>query len=93
MNFYEKHVLPHEWLASWNITACNAGAVGRALLRHRAGQWPRADQRLAIFAATATARISRPRRRPARTDSAVDYTAGYVLVNGGGNIAKHRVFR
>ncbi|MGZ4988370.1 MAG: carboxypeptidase-like regulatory domain-containing protein, partial [Limisphaerales bacterium] len=27
MNFYEKHVLPHEWIASWNTNSLNAGTV------------------------------------------------------------------
>src|SRR6185295_14848241 len=85
MNFYEKHVLPHEWIASWSSNSLNAGAVAvrcYAIARIN-GRSPTStsdicgDSGCQNFKATSSS---------SSTDKAVDYTAGYVFVNASGNI-------
>ena len=86
MNFYEKHVLPHEWIASWSSNSLNAGAVAvRCYAIGRVnGRSPTSDYDICgssdcqNFKATSSA---------TSTDKAVDYTAGYVMLNANGNIA------
>lgn len=85
MDFYEKHTLPHEWIASWNSNSLNAGSVPvrcYAIARIN-GRGPDTDfdicgdSNCQNFKATVSA---------SSTDKAVDYTAGYVVVNASGNI-------
>ncbi|MGZ5567205.1 MAG: carboxypeptidase regulatory-like domain-containing protein, partial [Limisphaerales bacterium] len=85
MNFYEKHTLPHEWIASWNTNSLNAGTVAvrcYAIARVN-GRGPTTDYDICgdsncqNFKATSSS---------TSTDRAVDYTYGYVVVNANGNV-------
>jgi hypothetical protein len=85
MDFYEKHTLPHEWIASWGDNSLRAGAIPvrcYAIARINA-RGPDTDYDICgnsdcqNFKATSSS---------TSTDNAVDYTAGYVVVNSNGNI-------
>lgn len=85
MDFYEKHTLPHEWIASWDSNSLRAGAIPvrcYAIARIN-GRGPDTDYDICgnsdcqNFKATSSS---------TSTDNAVNYTAGYVVVNSNGNV-------
>ena len=85
MNFYEKHTLPHEWIASWSSNSLNAGAVAvrcYAIARVN-GRAPTSNYDICGDSGCQNFKVT---ASSTSTDRAVDFTAGYVLVNGGGNI-------
>jgi hypothetical protein len=85
MNFYEKHVLPHEWIASWNSNSLNAGAVPvrcYAIARVN-GRGPDTDYDICGDSNCQNFKVN---VSSTSTDRAVDYTAGYVVVNSSGNV-------
>lgn len=85
MNFYEKHVLPHEWIASWNTNSLNAGAVPvrcYAIARINA----RAPDSDFDICGDSNCQNFKANVSSSSTDGAVDYTAGYVVINGSGDI-------
>ena len=86
MNFYEKHCLPHEWIASWSSNSLNAGALavrGYAIARING----RSPTSASDICGDSNCQNFKPTSSSSSTDKAVDYTAGYVLVNGSGNIS------
>lgn len=86
MNFYEKHVLPHEWLASWSSNSLNAGSIavrGYAIARING----RAPTSAYDICGSSDCQNFKVNASSSSTDKAVDYTAGYVLINANGNIA------
>ncbi len=85
MNFYEKHVLPHEWIASWNSNALNAGSVPvrcYAIARVNA----RAPDSDFDICGNSDCQNFKVNVSSTSTDRAVDYTSGYVVVNSSGNV-------
>jgi len=85
MNFYEKHVLPHEWIASWNSNALNAGSVPvrcYAIARVN-GRAPDSDFDICGNSDCQNFKVN---VSSTSTDRAVDYTSGYVVVNSSGNV-------
>jgi hypothetical protein len=90
MDFYEKHVLPHEWIASWNSSpggsnSLNAGAVAvRCYAINRVNN--RAADSQFDICGDSNCQNFKPTSSSASTDKAVEYTAGCVLLNASGNV-------
>ncbi len=86
MNYYCKHVLPHEWLASWNTNALNAGAVavlGYAINRYQSKD---ADSDQDICG-NSDCQNYKNDSSATKTDNAVDYMTDYVMLNSDGSFA------
>lgn len=86
MDFYTKHVLPHEWIASWNFTSLYAGAVAvRSYAINRLnGRGPNSDFDIC---GTSSCQVFNATSSSTRTDTAVNFTDGYVMLTANGNIA------
>jgi hypothetical protein len=88
---YCRHVLPNEWIASWGSyqggsNSLEAGAV--ALRTYAIGY---VNQPLAAnydICATTSCQVYNPSVTSSRTDLAVAQTAGYVMINSSGAIAR-----
>jgi hypothetical protein len=79
---YVKGVLPHEWIPSWDVKALEMGAVA---IRSYAAAWVAAGGKYdcADLDDTAASQVYRD-ETVAKTDTAVDATAGVFIVKDGG---------
>jgi hypothetical protein len=85
METYVKRVLPHEWISSWHMESLKAGAV--AIRSY--GAWHVYNPRAANYDICDTTCCQvYSTTQYARTDSAVDATAGLYLVDSNDNIMR-----
>ena len=91
LDTYAKHVLPAEWIASWgNITggsnSLNAGAVAvrcYAIVKLNGATSTSAYD----ICGTTSCQVYNPTTTSANTDTAVNFTANWVVINTNGTIA------